>query len=140
MRVHCSVLTTPKAVSPLTQTAAPYSFDICEDTGGAGAFFPSGQSLHILYMSRTRLTSVCPLGCCAYCAGHTALTGSFTEVSCSEWSGSDESQLWSGACLSGESAGFWPSSTGCGNQGGLFSVCSLRVCSWTDWGVGTAPS
>ncbi|EPT00417.1 hypothetical protein FOMPIDRAFT_160854 [Fomitopsis schrenkii] len=68
----------------------PVHFDICEDTGGAAAFFPSG---------------------------HGALTGSYTEVSCSEWSGSDESQLWTGACLSGQSASFWPSGTGCGNQG-----------------------
>ena len=69
------------------------SFDICEDTGGAGVFFPSG---------------------------HGALTGTFTEVPCSQWSGSDGSPLWSGACINGESAGNWPS-TGCGNQG--LSAC-----------------
>ncbi|KZT12299.1 glycoside hydrolase family 45 protein [Laetiporus sulphureus 93-53] len=57
----------------------PVHFDICEDTGGAGAFFPS--------------------------------------VDCSEWSGSDGSSLWTGSCLSGESAAFWPDGTGCGNQG-----------------------
>ncbi|KAH9834153.1 endoglucanase [Rhodofomes roseus] len=72
------------------QYGMPVHFDICEDTGGAGAFFPSD---------------------------HTALTGSYEEVSCSEWSGSDESALWSGACISGESASFWPSGTGCGNEG-----------------------
>jgi hypothetical protein len=48
--------------------------------------------------------------------GHYALTGYFTEVDCSEWSGSDGSSLWNGACLSGETAGFWPD-VGCGNQG-----------------------
>ena len=69
------------------------SFDICEDTGGAGVFFPSG---------------------------HGALTGTFTEVPCSQWSGSDGSPLWNGACIQGESAGTWPS-TGCGNQG--LSLC-----------------
>lgn len=53
------------------------SFDICEDTGGAAAFFPSG---------------------------HGALLGTFTEVSCGQWSGSDGGVLWTGACLSGETA------------------------------------
>ncbi|KAK0437800.1 endoglucanase V-like protein [Armillaria borealis] len=43
-------------------------------------------------------------------SGHGALTGSFEEVSCSTCS------LWNGACLTGESASFWPA-TGCGNQG-----------------------
>ena len=65
------------------------SFDICEDSGGANVFFPSG---------------------------HGALTGTYTEVSCSQWSGSDGGPLWNGACIKGESAGNWPS-TGCGNQG-----------------------
>ncbi|KAK0199848.1 endoglucanase V-like protein [Desarmillaria ectypa] len=67
----------------------PFHFDICEDTGGASKFFPSG---------------------------HGALTGSFQEVDCSKWTGSDGNQLWNGACLDGEKAGFWPS-TGCGNKG-----------------------
>ncbi|KAJ7626375.1 endoglucanase V-like protein [Mycena polygramma] len=67
----------------------PVHFDICEDTGGAAVFFPSG---------------------------HGALTGSWSEVSCSQWSGSDGGSLWNGACIKGESAGLWPS-TGCGNQG-----------------------
>ncbi|RPD53383.1 endoglucanase V-like protein [Lentinus tigrinus ALCF2SS1-7] len=71
------------------QHGEPVHFDICEDTGGAGVFFPSG---------------------------HGALTGTFTEVSCSQWSGSDGGALWNGACIKGESAGNWPS-TGCGNQG-----------------------
>lgn len=68
------------------------SFDICEDTGGSAQFFPSG---------------------------HGALTGTFTEVSCSQWSGSDGGQLWNGACLSGETAANWPA-VGCGNKGGLY--------------------
>lgn len=65
------------------------SFDICSDTGGASAFFPSG---------------------------HGALTGTFSEVSCSQWSGSDGGSLFNGACLSGETAGNWPA-VGCGNKG-----------------------
>ncbi|KAF9462911.1 endoglucanase V-like protein [Collybia nuda] len=74
------------------QHGKPFHFDICSDTGGAGAFFPSG---------------------------HGALTGTFTEVSCSQWSGSDGGALWTGACLSGESAGNWPA-VGCGNKGSRF--------------------
>jgi len=65
-------------------------FDLCEDTGAAASFFPSG---------------------------HTALLGNFQEVSCSEWSGSDGSAAWQGACISGENAALWPSGVGCGNQG-----------------------
>ncbi|KAJ3890482.1 endoglucanase V-like protein [Lentinula edodes] len=74
---------------PINSFGTEFHFDICEDTGGAAAFFP---------------------------AGHTALTGSFVEVSCSEWSGSDGSDLWNGACISGESAALWPGGVGCGNQ------------------------
>jgi hypothetical protein len=73
----------------VTQQDFSRSFDLCEDTGAAAAFFPSG---------------------------HGALTGTYKEVSCSEWSGSDGSALWNGACLAGESASFWPA-VACGNQG-----------------------
>ena len=65
------------------------SFDICQDTGGAGAFFPSG---------------------------HGALTGTFHEVPCSQWSGTDGGSLWNGACIAGETAQNWPA-VGCGNKG-----------------------
>ncbi|KZT25267.1 glycoside hydrolase family 45 protein [Neolentinus lepideus HHB14362 ss-1] len=75
--------------SPDNQYGMPVHFDICEDTGGAAAFFPSG---------------------------HGALTGTYTEVSCSQWSGTEGNPLWSGACLSGETAANWPS-TACGNEG-----------------------
>ncbi|KAF8573595.1 glycoside hydrolase family 45 protein [Ramaria rubella] len=74
---------------PVNQYNAAVHFDLCEDTGASAAFFPSG---------------------------HGALTGEFTEVSCSQWSGSDGSPNWNGACLKGESAGLWPT-VGCGNQG-----------------------
>ncbi|PFH51938.1 glycoside hydrolase family 45 protein [Amanita thiersii Skay4041] len=77
--------------NPLNQHGAGFHFDICQDTGGAGAFFPSG---------------------------HGALLGTFQEVSCSQWSGSDGGAIFTGACLSGETAGFWPS-VGCGNKGKL---------------------
>ena len=76
------------------------SFDICEDTGAAAAFFPSGRG---------------------------ALTGHFTEVSCSEsyeWPESDDgAEAWNGACLAGETAANWPA-VGCGNRGNL-SFASL---------------
>ncbi|EIW79103.1 glycoside hydrolase family 45 protein [Coniophora puteana RWD-64-598 SS2] len=75
--------------SPTNQHGASVHFDLCEDSGAAGAFFPSG---------------------------HGALTGSYQEVPCSQWSGSDGNPLWTGACLSGENASIWPS-TGCGNKG-----------------------
>ncbi|KAL4245853.1 RlpA-like domain superfamily protein [Abortiporus biennis] len=75
--------------SPNNQHGTPVHFDICEDTGGSAAFFPSG---------------------------HGALTGTYTEVSCSQWSGSDSGSLFNGACLTGETAANWPA-TSCGNQG-----------------------
>ena len=65
------------------------SFDLCHDSGAPDAFFPSGNG---------------------------ALTGTYEEVSCTEWSGSDGSSLWNGACLAEENISNWPS-TGCGNQG-----------------------
>ena len=65
-----------------------YSFDVCKDTGGASSFFPSG---------------------------HGALTGTFNEVLCSQWTGTNRGALWNGACLAGETAGDWPS-VGYGNQ------------------------
>ncbi|KAJ7777452.1 endoglucanase V-like protein [Mycena metata] len=67
----------------------PVHFDICEDTGGSEVFFPSG---------------------------HGALLGTWSEVSCSLWSGSEGAPLFQGACISGQSAPLWPS-TACGNQG-----------------------
>ena len=73
------------------------SFDICQDTGGAAAFFPSGRG---------------------------ALTGNFTEVSCKHWSGSNGYPVFGGACLDGEKVGNWPA-VGCGNRGKSFSFASL---------------
>ncbi|KZS94520.1 endoglucanase V-like protein, partial [Sistotremastrum niveocremeum HHB9708] len=76
--------------NPKNQYAEPVHFDLCQDNGASGAFFPSG---------------------------HGALTGSYTEVPCQgNWSGSDGGSLWNGSCLSGESAGLWPA-VGCGNKG-----------------------
>ncbi|KZS94519.1 endoglucanase V-like protein [Sistotremastrum niveocremeum HHB9708] len=75
--------------NPENQYQKPVHFDLCQDTGASNVFFPSG---------------------------HGALTGTYTEVPCSQWSGHDGSPLWTGACLSGETAPIWPS-TGCGNKG-----------------------
>ncbi|KAJ7080275.1 endoglucanase V-like protein [Mycena crocata] len=66
----------------------PIHFDICEDTGGSAVFFPSG---------------------------HGALTGTWSEVSCTQWTGSTGGPLFNGACIS-DNAPLWPS-TACGNQG-----------------------
>ena len=63
-------------------------------------------------------------------SGHGALTGTFTEVSCSEWSGSDGSPLWNGACIKGESAALWPSGVGCGNQGQCQACAELSTRAW----------
>lgn len=64
-------------------------FDLCQDSGAPAAFFPSGNG---------------------------ALTGTYQEVPCTQWSGSEGSSLWNGACLAEDNIGNWPS-TGCGNQG-----------------------
>ncbi|KAI5124213.1 hypothetical protein M0805_005063 [Coniferiporia weirii] len=85
---------------PTNEHGAGVHFDLCEDTGASAAFFPSG---------------------------HGALTGSYQEVSCSEWSGSDGSSLFNGACLSGETAGNWPS-VGCGNKGQPGFLALPREC------------
>ncbi|KAK7031432.1 RlpA-like double-psi beta-barrel-protein domain-containing protein-containing protein [Favolaschia claudopus] len=103
------------ATTQANQHGMPVHFDICQDTGGAGVFFPGG---------------------------HGALTGTFSEVSCSQWSGSDGSPLWLGACIDGENAPLWPS-TGCGNQGsspstsGVSRITQSEIRSRT-WSVGTA--
>ncbi|KZO93505.1 glycoside hydrolase family 45 protein [Calocera viscosa TUFC12733] len=75
--------------SPTNTYGAAVHFDLCEDTGASTVFFPSG---------------------------HGALTGTYTEVSCAHWSGTDGAALWTGACISGETAALWPS-TACGNKG-----------------------
>ncbi|KAF7317897.1 Endoglucanase V-like protein [Mycena kentingensis (nom. inval.)] len=71
------------------QFGMPAHFDLCVDNGAAAVFFPSG---------------------------HGALTGTWQEVSCSLWSGTDKSPSFNGACILGENAGLWPA-VGCGNQG-----------------------
>ncbi|KAF8261640.1 endoglucanase V-like protein [Lactarius quietus] len=75
--------------NPLNQYNMTVHFDLCTDTGAAAAFFPTG---------------------------HEALTGTYTEVSCQQWAGTDGPPLFNSACLLGENAPNWPS-TGCGNQG-----------------------
>ena len=75
------------------------SFDLCQDSGAANAFFPSG---------------------------HGALTGTYEEVSCSEWSGTDGSSLWNGACLNDENSPSWPSTGSCGNKGTELSLPNSR--------------
>ncbi|KAH9015924.1 endoglucanase V-like protein [Lactarius pseudohatsudake] len=50
---------------------------LCGDSGAPEAFFPSGRG---------------------------ALTGTYEEVPCSQWIGTDGPNLWEGACLDGENA------------------------------------
>ncbi|KAF8267889.1 endoglucanase V-like protein [Lactarius quietus] len=80
--------------NPVNSLGQPMHFQLCQDTGATGAFFPSGSS---------------------------TLIGTFQEVACSQWSGSDGSLTSSNGCLAGETAGFWPDATGCGNQGAHLS-------------------
>ena len=77
------------------------SFDLCDGSGAASAFFPPNIE---------------------------ALYGYYEEVTYNEWVGYDGEVLWNGACLKGESAPFWgqPDSTGCGNTGMEFLSLSLR--------------
>ena len=78
------------------------SFDLCTDTGADKVFFPNG---------------------------HGALTGTYEEVDCSQWSGADSTvSQWNGACLAGETAGLWPGTTGCGNQGEVHPVYAYHLC------------
>ena len=66
------------------------SFELCTDSGAPGAFFPSE---------------------------HSAMLGTYEEVSCSEWSGSDGEKVGSSSCLANEGASLWPATGGCGNSG-----------------------
>ncbi|KAH9988383.1 hypothetical protein BJV77DRAFT_1021677 [Russula vinacea] len=74
---------------PLNQFNMPVHFDLCEDSGAAGAFFPSGRE---------------------------AMLGKYQEVPCTEWQGSEGSSLWNGACMAPVNAPLWPS-VACGNEG-----------------------
>ncbi|KAI0302987.1 RlpA-like double-psi beta-barrel-protein domain-containing protein-containing protein [Russula brevipes] len=74
---------------PLNGFNMPMHFDLCQDSGAASAFFPSGRG---------------------------AMVGTYEEVACSQWTGSAGQTLWNGACLAAENAPFWPS-TACGNHG-----------------------
>ncbi|KAH9173533.1 RlpA-like double-psi beta-barrel-protein domain-containing protein-containing protein [Lactarius sanguifluus] len=77
-------------------------FDLCQESGAPAAFFPSGSG---------------------------ALTGTYEEVPCTSWSGTEGSNLWDGACLADESTGSWPSA-GCGNKGANFIPCPCRKTFW----------
>jgi len=74
--------------NPINSLNQPIHFALCSDTGAAGSFLPSNGD---------------------------SLIGTYQEVSCSQWSGSD-GPASSSSCLAGETAGFWPS-TACGNKG-----------------------
>ncbi|KAH9071057.1 glycoside hydrolase family 45 protein [Lactarius deliciosus] len=75
---------------------------LCPRPGAPGAFFPLGNG---------------------------ALTGTYEEVPCTNWSGPEGSSLWDGACLADEYTGSWPSA-GCGNKGAEFSPSPRRRTFW----------
>jgi hypothetical protein len=54
------------------------------------------------------------------------MLGTYEEVSCSEWSGTDGEKLWDDSCLAGESAGFWPDQ-GCPNKGVKLSLVHVMI-------------
>ncbi|KAF8479527.1 endoglucanase V-like protein [Russula ochroleuca] len=90
---------------PLNQFNMPVHFDLCEDSGAAAAFFPSGRG---------------------------AMLGTYQEVLCTEWKGSEGSPLWNGACMAPVNAPLWPS-VACGNEGmkhsldcAVMLMCALR--------------
>jgi hypothetical protein len=88
------------------------SFDLCEDSLASKAFFPENRH---------------------------ALLGTYEEVSCSEWSGSDGDTLWNGSCLADESAGFWPE-TACPNTGANHPLACVVMQFWLIYVPGTPPA
>ena len=70
------------------------SFDLCRDSGAAAAFFPSGRG---------------------------ALSGNYTEVSCTEWTGDCPTPLWNNWCMGNNTTPLWPGK-GCGNAGTRHSL------------------
>jgi|SRR6266403_125510 len=79
------------------------SFDLCEDSGTAAAFFPSGRG---------------------------AMLGTFEEVPCEgNWSGSEGGSLWNGSCMANDTTGLWPA-VGCGNKGTKHSLTCAVMQFW----------
>ncbi|KAI0286102.1 RlpA-like double-psi beta-barrel-protein domain-containing protein-containing protein [Russula aff. rugulosa BPL654] len=75
---------------PVNQFNMSMHFDLCQDSGAAGAFFTGGRE---------------------------AMTGTFEEVVCeNNWAGDQGGSLWDGSCLAGKNSPLWPQ-TVCGNQG-----------------------
>jgi EXPB1-like protein len=73
------------------------SFDLCEDSGTAAAFFPPDRG---------------------------AMLGTFEEVPCEgNWSGSEGGSLWGGSCMASDTTGLWPE-VGCGNRGTTESLAA----------------
>ena len=72
------------------------SFELCTDSGAPGAFFPDSK---------------------------TVMLGTYEEVSCSGWSGSDGEKTSDNSCMTGENVGLWPN-TGCSNSGANHSLAS----------------
>lgn len=65
------------------------SFDMCELSGASQAFFP--PNLRAVY-------------------------GTYQEVPCTLWQGSQGTPIWNGSCMAPDNAAFWPAQS-CGNEG-----------------------
>ena len=71
------------------------SFDLCIDSGAAGAFFTGGRG---------------------------SLLGTFEEVLCKgNWNGGEDGSLWGGSCMANDTTKLWPA-LGCGNHGTKHSL------------------
>jgi len=77
------------ASNPVNHHDMPMHFELCTDSGAPGAFFPGNN---------------------------TAMLGTYEEVSCSDWSGSDGEKVSDKSCMAGKDVGLWPN-TGCSNSG-----------------------
>lgn len=75
---------------PVNQFGMSMHFDLCIDSGAAGAFFTDGRG---------------------------AMLGTFKEVPCNgNWNGGEGGSLWGGSCMANDTTGLWPA-PGCGNRG-----------------------
>jgi len=75
---------------PLNQFNMSMHFDLCIDSGAAGAFFTDGRG---------------------------SMLGTFEEVPCKgNWNGDEGGSLWGGSCMANDTTGLWPA-IGCGNHG-----------------------
>jgi hypothetical protein len=99
----CSALLPSPLDSWYAEKKTYRSFDLCEDSGAAGAFFTDGRG---------------------------AMLGTFEEVPCEcNWSGSEGGSLWGGSCMANDTTPLWPG-LGCGNVGTNHSLSCTVMTFW----------